>query len=64
MEKKTLKQRIKENPGLKQAVHRFIMHPELVDTALRFHIPETRKGFCHLSECTQRPPSFQPILFG
>ena len=27
MEKKTLKQRIKENPGLKQAVHRFIMHP-------------------------------------
>ena len=27
MEKKTLKQRIKENSGLKQAVHRFIMHP-------------------------------------
>lgn len=25
--RKTLKQRIKENPGLKQAVHRFIMHP-------------------------------------
>ncbi len=25
--KKTLKQRIKENSGLKQAVHRFIMHP-------------------------------------
>mgnify|MGYP005947919133 CR=1 FL=1 len=27
MEKKTLKQRIKQNPALKQAVHRFIMHP-------------------------------------
>ena len=27
MEKKTLKQQIKENSGLKQAVHRFIMHP-------------------------------------
>ena len=27
MEKKTLKQRIKQNPALKKAVHRFIMHP-------------------------------------
>lgn len=27
MEKRTLKQRIKQNPALKQAVHRFIMHP-------------------------------------
>lgn len=27
MEKKTLKERIKENPGLKKAIHRFIMHP-------------------------------------
>lgn len=27
MEKKTLKQRIKGNPGLKRAVYRFIMHP-------------------------------------
>lgn len=27
MEKKTLKERIKENPGLKNAIHRFIMHP-------------------------------------
>ena len=50
MEKKTLKQRIKENPGLKQAVHRFtgvhllnLAPPG--DTALRFHRPETRKGF-------------------
>ena len=27
MEKKTFKQRIKGNPGLRQAVHRFVMHP-------------------------------------
>ena len=27
MEKRTLKLRIKQNPALKQAVHRFIMHP-------------------------------------
>ena len=27
MEKRTLKQRIKQNPALKQVVHRFIMHP-------------------------------------
>lgn len=27
MEKSTLKQRIKQHPALKQAVHRFIMHP-------------------------------------
>ena len=27
MEKRTLKLRIKQNPALKQVVHRFIMHP-------------------------------------
>lgn len=27
MEKKTLKQRIKQHPGIKKAIHRFIMHP-------------------------------------
>ncbi len=34
MEKKTLKQRIKEKPSLKQAVYRLIMHPvkKLVQT--------------------------------
>lgn len=35
-----------------------------MDTALRFHIPETRKGFCHLSECTQRPPPFNRFSLG
>ena len=52
MEKRTLKQRIKQNPALKQAVHRFIMHP------VKTRISETWKRFRNLSQCPQRPSSF------
>lgn len=62
MEKRTLKQRIKQNPALKQAVHRFIMHP--VKTRpnwwirLFYFVYLKRGKGCNLSQCPQRPSSF------
>ena len=45
-----LKEKIKQNPALKQAVHRFIMHPvkTLVDTSILFPLPKTWKRLCDL----------------
>ena len=42
-----LKEKIKQNPALKQAVHRFIM-PQLVDTYILFPLPKTWKRLCDL----------------